>query len=909
MSDIKRVYTFGNGQAEGNATMREALGGKGANLAEMNHIGVPVPPGFTITTDTCNEYYKVGQDKIIELLSDDVDAAVAHTEALMNCKFGDPKNPLLVSVRSGARASMPGMMDTILNLGLNDEVAAGMVEKTKNPHFVYDSYRRFVQMYGDVVLGMKPVNKEDIDPFEAIIEKVKEEQGVTLDKDLSVESLKRLVELFKEAIKEQTGHDFPTDPKEQLWGAICAVFRSWMNERAILYRKMEGIPDEWGTAVSVMAMVFGNMGDTSATGVCFSRDAGNGENLFNGEYLINAQGEDVVAGIRTPQQITKIGSQRWAERAGISEEERVAKYPSMEEAMPELYKELDALQDKLEKHYHDMQDMEFTVQEGKLWFLQTRNGKRTGTAMVKIAMDLLREGLIDEKTALLRCEPNKLDELLHPVFDKAALKAAKVITQGLPASPGAACGQIVFHADDAEAWHANGHKVIMVRIETSPEDLAGMSAAEGILTARGGMTSHAAVVARGMGKCCVSGAGEIHVDYKAKTVEIGGVVYKEGDYISLNGTTGQVYAGEIATKEAELSGDFKALMDLCDKYTKMEVRTNADTPHDAQVARNFGAKGIGLTRTEHMFFEGEKIKAMREMILSDTVEGREKALAKLLPFQTEDFYGILKAMDGCHVNIRLLDPPLHEFVPADDNVQGQKDMAEEMGVSVEEIRRRVHSLHENNPMLGHRGCRLGITFPEITAMQTRAILTAACRLKKEGYDPHPEIMVPLIGILYELKQQKEIIKKVAAEVFAEQGVEIEFEIGTMIEIPRAALTADRIATEAEYFSFGTNDLTQMTFGYSRDDVASFLPDYLSKKILKNDPFQVLDQNGVGQLIKLAVEKGRAVRPGMRTGICGEHGGEPSSVKFCAKVGMNYASCSPFRVPIARLAAAQAAVEE
>ena len=909
MSDIKRVYTFGNGQAEGNATMREALGGKGANLAEMNHIGVPVPPGFTITTDTCNEYYKVGQEKIIELLSEDVDAAVAHTEQLMNCKFGDPKNPLLVSVRSGARASMPGMMDTILNLGLNDEVAAGMVEKTGNPHFVYDSYRRFVQMYGDVVLGMKPVNKEDIDPFEAIIEKVKEEQGVVLDKDLSVESLKRLVELFKAAIKEQTGSDFPNDQKEQLWGAICAVFRSWMNERAILYRKMEGIPDEWGTAVSVMAMVFGNMGETSATGVCFSRDAGNGENLFNGEYLINAQGEDVVAGIRTPQQITKIGSQRWAERAGISEEERVAKYPSMEEAMPELYKELDALQDKLEKHYHDMQDMEFTVQEGKLWFLQTRNGKRTGTAMVKIAMDLLHEGLIDEKTALLRCEPNKLDELLHPVFDKAALKAAKVITQGLPASPGAACGQIVFHADDAEAWHKQGHKVIMVRIETSPEDLAGMSAAEGILTARGGMTSHAAVVARGMGKCCVSGAGEIVVDYKSKTVEIGGVVYKEGDYISLNGTTGQVYAGEIATKEAEVSGDFKELMDLCDKYTKMEVRTNADTPHDAQVARNFGAKGIGLTRTEHMFFEGEKIKAMREMILSDTVEGREKALAKLLPFQTEDFYGILKAMDGCHVNIRLLDPPLHEFVPADDNVQGQKDMAEEMGVSVEEIRRRVHSLHENNPMLGHRGCRLGITFPEITAMQTRAILTAACRLKKEGYDPHPEIMVPLIGILYELKQQKEIIKKVAAEVFAEQGVEIEFEIGTMIEIPRAALTADRIATEAEYFSFGTNDLTQMTFGYSRDDVASFLPDYLSKKILKNDPFQVLVQKGVGQLIKIAVEKGRSVRPNIRTGICGEHGGEPSSVKFCARVGMNYASCSPFRVPIARLAAAQAAVEE
>ena len=902
----KRVYTFGNGQAEGNAQMREALGGKGANLAEMNLIGVPVPPGFTITTDCCNEYYEVGEEKIKELLQNEVDAAVAHVEKLMNCKFGDVNNPLLVSVRSGARASMPGMMDTILNLGLNDEVAEGMAKKTNNPHFVYDSYRRFVQMYGDVVLGLKPVNKEDIDPFEEIIEKVKEEQGVTLDKDLSVESLKKLVELFKKAIKERTGQDFPTDPIVQLWGAICAVFRSWMNERAILYRKMEGIPDEWGTAVSVMAMVFGNMGDTSATGVCFSRDAGNGENLFNGEYLINAQGEDVVAGIRTPQQITKIGSQRWAERAGISEAERVAKYPSMEEAMPALYAELNDIQDKLEKHYKDMQDMEFTVQEGKLWFLQTRNGKRTGTAMVKIAMDLVREGLIDEKTAILRCEPQKLDELLHPVFDKDALKKAKVITQGLPASPGAACGQIVFHADDAQEWHANGHKVIMVRIETSPEDLAGMASAEGILTARGGMTSHAAVVARGMGKCCVSGAGAINVDYKSKTVEIEGVTYKEGDYISLNGSTGQVYAGEIQTKAAELSGDFKTLMDLCDKYTKLQVRTNADTPHDAEVARAFGAKGIGLTRTEHMFFDDQKIVAMREMILSDTVEGREKALAKLLPYQKADFYGILKAMDGLHVNIRLLDPPLHEFVPHD--LKGQQEMADAMGVDIKVIQQRVASLAENNPMLGHRGCRLGITFPEITAMQTRAILGAACQLKKEGFDPHPEIMVPLIGILYELKQQKEIIQKVAKEVFAEEGVEIPFEIGTMIEIPRAALTADKIAKEAEYFSFGTNDLTQMTFGYSRDDIASFLPVYLEKKILKVDPFQVLDQNGVGQLIKMAVEKGRAVRPGMRTGICGEHGGEPSSVKFCAKVGMNYASCSPFRVPIARLAAAQGALE-
>ena len=903
----KRVYTFGNGQAEGNAQMREQLGGKGANLAEMNLIGVPVPPGFTITTDVCNEYYEVGQEKIMELLNDDVMAAVKHIEVLMNSKFGDAQNPLLVSVRSGARASMPGMMDTILNLGLNDEVAEGMVKKTGNPHFVYDSYRRFVQMYGDVVLELKPANKTDIDPFEEIIEQVKAIRGVKLDKDLSVEELKELVVRFKKAIKERTGKDFPNDPIEQLWGAICAVFRSWMNERAILYRKMEGIPDEWGTAVSVMAMVFGNMGDTSATGVCFSRDAANGENIFNGEYLVNAQGEDVVAGIRTPQQITKVGSQRWAERAGISEEERAAKYPSMEEAMPEIYKQLDAIQNKLEEHYRDMQDMEFTVQEGKLWFLQTRNGKRTGAAMVKIAIDLLHEGKIDEKTAILRCEPQKLDELLHPVFDKKALSTAKVIAQGLPASPGAGCGQIVFHADDAQAWHADGHRVVLVRIETSPEDLAGMSAAEGILTARGGMTSHAAVVARGMGKCCVSGVGSLNVDYKSKTVEIDGVVYKEGDYISINGTTGQVYAGEVPTKAAELSGDFKELMDLCDKYTKLQVRTNADTPHDAEVARAFGAKGIGLTRTEHMFFDDQKIIAMRQMILADSAEGREKALAKLLPYQKADFKGILKAMDGLPVNIRLLDPPLHEFVPHDQ--AGQETMAKEMGVDIATIKRRVESLAENNPMLGHRGCRLGITFPEITAMQTRAILSAACELKKEGFDPKPEIMVPLIGILYELKQQKAIIQKIAAEVFEEYGVKVDFEIGTMIEIPRAALTADRIATEAEYFSFGTNDLTQMTFGYSRDDIASFLPAYLEKKILKVDPFQVLDQNGVGQLVQMAVEKGREVRPTLRCGICGEHGGEPSSVKFCAKIGLNYASCSPFRVPIARLAAAQAAVEE
>ena len=903
----KRIYTFGNGQAEGKADMRNLLGGKGANLAEMNLIGVPVPPGFTITTDTCNEYFEKGKNEVVDMLRDELVRSVAHIEGLMNSKFGDAENPLLVSVRSGARASMPGMMDTILNLGLNDTVVAGLARKTGNERFAYDSYRRFVQMYGDVVLGMKPVNKEDIDPFEAIIQKVKAQRGITLDNELTVDELKQLVTLFKDAIKAQTGKDFPTNPMEQLWGAICAVFDSWMNERAILYRKMEGIPAEWGTAVTVMAMVFGNMGETSATGVCFSRDAATGENIFNGEYLVNAQGEDVVAGIRTPQQITKEGSQRWARQQCIDESVRVAQFPSMEEAMPEIYAQLNALQDKLEKHYHDMQDMEFTVQEGKLWFLQTRNGKRTGTAMVKIAMDLLAEGEIDEKTALERCEPNKLDELLHPVFDKQALKTAKVLTRGLPASPGAACGQVVFFADDAKEWHDAGRQVVMVRIETSPEDLAGMSAAEGILTARGGMTSHAAVVARGMGKCCVSGAGAINVDYKARTVEIEGVVIKEGDYLSINGSTGEVYFGEVKTKPAEVSGDFAKLMELCDKHTRLVVRTNADTPHDAEVARNFGAVGIGLCRTEHMFFEADKIKAMREMILSETVEGRKKALAKLLPYQQQDFYGILKAMDGHPVNIRLLDPPLHEFVPHD--FAGQQAMADEMGVSVQKIQQRVNSLSEANPMLGHRGCRLGNTYPEITEMQTRAILGSAIQLKKEGYDPKPEIMVPLIGIVNEFDLQEKVIRTTAAELFSKEGIEIPFKVGTMIEIPRAALTADYIAKKAEYFSFGTNDLTQMTFGYSRDDIASFLPVYLEKKILNVDPFQVLDQNGVGQLVNMAVEKGRSTRPDLKCGICGEHGGEPSSVKFCHKVGLNYVSCSPFRVPIARLAAAQAAVEE
>nr|WP_320058572.1 pyruvate, phosphate dikinase [uncultured Bacteroides sp.] len=903
----KRVYTFGNGQAEGKADMKNLLGGKGANLAEMNLIGVPVPPGFTITTEVCIEYYELGQDKVVALLKDEVEKAIELVETLMRSKFGDVENPLLVSVRSGARASMPGMMDTILNLGLNDEVVEGMTRKTGNARFAWDSYRRFVQMYGDVVLGMKPTNKEDVDPFEAIIEEIKHSKGVKLDNELEVADLKELVKKFKAAVKERTGRDFPTSAYEQLWGAICAVFNSWMNERAILYRKMEGIPDEWGTAVTVQAMVFGNMGETSATGVCFSRDAGTGEDLFNGEYLINAQGEDVVAGIRTPQQITQLGSQRWAALAGVTEEVRSSKYPSMEEAMPEIFKELDRLQTKLENHYRDMQDMEFTVQEGKLWFLQTRNGKRTGGAMVKIAMDLLHQGVIDEKTALLRVEPNKLDELLHPVFDKVALSQATVLTRGLPASPGAATGQIVFFADDAAEWHADGKKIIMVRIETSPEDLAGMQVAQGILTARGGMTSHAAVVARGMGKCCVSGAGALNIDYKARTVEIDGIILKEGDFISLNGSTGEVYEGKVDTRAAELSGDFGELMSLADKYTKLQVRTNADTPHDAEVARKFGAVGIGLCRTEHMFFEGEKIKAMREMILAKDTEGRRKALAKILPYQKEDFKGIFRAMSGCPVTVRLLDPPLHEFVPHD--LKGQQDMADSMGVTLTYIQQRVESLCEHNPMLGHRGCRLGNTYPEITQMQTSAILAAALELKKEGVDAYPEIMVPLTGILYEFKEQENVIRAEAEAVFAEMGDRIDFKVGTMIEIPRAALTADRIASSAEFFSFGTNDLTQMTFGYSRDDIASFLPVYLEKKILKVDPFQVLDQKGVGQLIRMATEKGRSIRPDLKCGICGEHGGEPSSIKFCHKVGLNYVSCSPFRVPIARLAAAQAALED
>lgn len=905
MSNTKRVYTFGNGHAEGKAEMKNLLGGKGANLAEMNLIGVPVPPGFTITTDVCNEYFTLGKNNVVELLIPEVEKAIAEIEVLTNSKFGDIENPLLVSVRSGARASMPGMMDTILNLGLNDAVVDGMIRKTGNARFAWDSYRRFVQMYGDVVLGMKPENKNDHDPFELIIEELKHEKGVELDNELSVDDLKEMVARFKSAVLKQTGRNFPESAYEQLWGAICSVFDSWMNDRAILYRKMEGIPAEWGTAVNVQAMVFGNMGETSATGVCFSRDAATGEDQFIGEYLINAQGEDVVAGIRTPQQITKEGSQRWAVLAGISEEERAAKFPSLEEAMPTMYFELDAIQTKLENHYKDMQDMEFTVQEGKLWFLQTRNGKRTGAAMVKIAIDMFHQGMIDEKSAILRIDPNRLDELLHPIFDKKALENAKLIAKGLAASPGAASGRIVFNADDAAEWAASGERVIMVRVETSPEDLAGMAAAQGILTARGGMTSHAAVVARGMGKCCVSGAGSLKIDYASKSMDVDGLTLKEGDYISLNGSTGDIFLGQVATSEAELDADFAEIMTLSDKHTKMTVRTNADTPHDAQVARKFGATGIGLCRTEHMFFEGEKIKAMREMILAPDVAGRRVALEKILPYQEADFEGIFEAMAGCPVTVRLLDPPLHEFVPHDE--KGQREMAESMGVSIKTIKQRVDSLHESNPMLGHRGCRLGNTYPEITEMQTRAILGAALKLKKRGIKVLPEIMVPLVGIKFEFIEQDTIIRSTAAKLFEEKGDSIEFKVGTMIEIPRAALTADRIAATAEFFSFGTNDLTQMTFGYSRDDIASFLPIYLEKKILKADPFQVLDQIGVGQLVQMATEKGRSVNPDLKVGICGEHGGEPSSVEFCHRMGLNYVSCSPFRVPIARLAAAQAAL--
>lgn len=902
ISSIKtRVYRFGNKNADGSSEMKNLLGGKGANLAEMSAIGIPVPPGFTITTEVCTEYNKLGQEETIYLIKEEVESAIDFIENIMGCKFGDLENPLLISVRSGARVSMPGMMDTVLNLGLNDKAIDGLIRKTANERFVWDSYRRFIQMYSGVVLGMKPLTKEDIDPFEEIMEHLKEKREIALDTEFTVQDLKDLVYDFKDVVRKRTGKEFPMDPWEQLWGAVMAVFDSWNGDRAKYYRKMNGYPSDWGTAVNVQAMVFGNMGENSGTGVCFTRDAATGENVFNGEYLINAQGEDVVAGVRTPQQITILGSKRWAKLAQIEENDRSENYPSLEELMPKMFYELNEYQDILERHYRDMQDMEFTIQDGKLWILQTRNGKRTGAAMVKIAVDLLKEGLINEKEAILRIEPNKLDELLHPVFDPAGLVKEDIIAQGLPASPGAATGQIVFFADEADKYKYT----ILTRIETSPEDLEGMNVAKGILTARGGMTSHAAVVARGMGKCCVSGAGALKINYKERTMTVEGKEYHEGDWISINGSTGNIIEGKVPTMEPELSGEFAQIMSLSDKFRKMKVRTNADTPKDAKVARSFGAEGIGLTRTEHMFFEVDRIKAMREMILADTVKGRKLALKELLPMQRSDFEGIFEAMQGLPVTVRLLDPPLHEFVP--HQLATQKELAEDLHISLSAVKTKVAELQEFNPMLGHRGCRLGNTYPEITEMQTRAIIEAALNLKEKGIEVTPEIMVPLIGTVNEFVAQDEIIRKTAEQVFKERNNKVEFLVGTMIEIPRAALMADKIAERADFFSFGTNDLTQMAFGYSRDDAGKFLSIYLEKGILTSDPFEIIDREGVGQLLAIGTERGRKTKPNLKVGICGEHGGEPNSVEFCNMIGMNYVSCSPFRVPIARVAAAQASI--
>ncbi len=901
----KTVYVFGARKTEGDASMKNLLGGKGANLAEMCRLKITVPSGFTISTEACTEFTAHGRDHALALIRDEVLAGIRFVEGEMGKQFGNAADPLLLSVRSGARASMPGMMDTILNLGLNDEAVLGLATKARDERFAWDSYRRFVQMYGDVVMGLKPVSKEENDPFEVIIDMVKEQRKARLDTELTVDDLKELVQRFKSLIRARIGRDFPTDPWEQLWGAVVAVFESWNNDRAKVYRELNDIPQSWGTAVNVQAMVFGNLGNTSATGVAFSRDAGTGEDVFNGEFLINAQGEDVVAGVRTPQQITLLGSQRWAQLAMVDEATRKRDFPSLEELMPEIYQQLLAAETQLENHYSDMQDMEFTIQEGKLWMLQTRNGKRTGAAMVRIAMEMLQQGMIDEKTALARVAPERLNELLHPVFDPKAIQAAKVIARGLPASPGAATGQIVFFADEAEEWVKRGQAVILVRLETSPEDLRGMSVANGILTARGGMTSHAAVVARGMGKCCISGAGAVHVDYKARTLTIGERVLNEGDWLSLNGSSGEVFEGQIPTLEAQLSGDFGALMALADKYKVLEVRANADTPADARVARNFGATGIGLCRTEHMFFEGERIVAVREMILADDEAGRRKALTKLLPIQRSDFEGLFKAMNGLPVTIRLLDPPLHEFVPHDE--AAQRTMAADMKVSLGKIKMRVEELHEFNPMMGHRGCRLGISYPEITEMQARAIIEAALNVRHLGITVKAEIMVPLVGTVREFNAQARIIRATAEAVFAERDERIAYLLGTMIETPRAALIADSIGKQAEFFSFGTNDLTQMTLGFSRDDAGKFLPDYLKRGIYERDPFRSIDQKGVGLLVEMAVKKGRQVRPDMEVGICGEHGGDPTSIGFFHRAGLDYVSCSPFRVPIARLAAAQAAV--
>ena len=882
----KYVYFFGNGKAEGRAEMKNLLGGKGANLAEMTSIGLPVPAGFTITTEVCTEFYKNDRNYPAGL-KEEVAENLRQVEGLMGKRFGDPKNPLLVSVRSGARASMPGMMDTILNLGLNDTTVQGIIEQSRDDRFAYDAYRRFVQMYSDVVMGM------DKDELEHILEKKKEEKGARLDTDLTAADWKELVGKFKAKIKEVLGQDFPEDPQEQLWGAIGAVFGSWMNQRAITYRKLNNIPADWGTAVNVQSMVFGNMGNDCATGVAFTRDPSTGKNYFYGEYLINAQGEDVVAGIRTPQPINKANGDSCL--------------PSMEETMPECYRQLVEIRSILEKHYKDMQDIEFTIEKGKLYMLQTRNGKRTATAAIKVAVDMVREGLIDEKTAVLRVAPSQLDQLLHPSLDPKAPK--KVIAKGLPASPGAAGGEVVFTADEAEAAAKVGLKVILVRVETSPEDIHGMHAAQGILTARGGMTSHAAVVARGMGKCCVAGCGDIKVDYAAgQFVANGGLVVKKGDVITLDGSTGEVMLGSVPTVSPEMTGDFATLMTWVDKFRKLKVRTNADTPKDSKTAREFGAEGIGLCRTEHMFFEADRIAAVREMILAEDVEGRKKALVKILPMQKGDFLGIFREMKGLPVTIRLLDPPLHEFLPHED--KDIDELAKTMGVTPKTLKNKVEYLHEFNPMLGHRGCRLGLTFPEIYDMQVQAIMEAACELvKNEGFDIVPEIMIPLVAVDKELKTLRENAIAVCEEVIGRYGVKVEYLIGTMIELPRAALTADEIAREAEFFSFGTNDLTQTTFGLSRDDAGKFLPFYVESALLEDDPFVSLDQNGVGQLVKIACEKGRATRPHIKLGICGEHGGDPASVIFCHKIGLDYVSCSPFRVPIARLAAAHAALME
>lgn len=904
--NIKRVYRFGNQTADGSANMKPLLGGKGANLAEMSRIGLPVPPGFTITTDVCSEYHELGKERLTVLLKEEVTQGLRFIEGIMNTKFADKHNPLLLSVRSGARDSMPGMMDTVLDIGLNDHVVKGLAEKSGKPHFAWDSYRRFIQMYGDVVMKVNRFTLSENDVFEEILENMKEDRGVKTDQELSTEDLQELVMKYKHKIKELTNTEFPQDPMTQLWNSIIAVFDSWHTPRAIVYRRLNHIPEDWGTAVNVQAMVYGNMGNHSASGVAFTRDAATGENLFNGEYLIDAQGEDVVAGIRTPQQITLEGSKRWAKLAQVSEEDRKNNFPSLEEYMPAVYEDLKKYELILEDHFKDMQDLEFTIQEDKLWILQTRNGKRTGAAMVRIGMEMLDEGLIDENTLFKRIDPHKVDELLHPVFDQNELKKANQIAKGLPASPGAATGQIVFFSDDALQWKKEGKEVLLVRLETSPEDLAGMDAANGILTARGGMTSHAAVVARGMGKCCISGAGSLQVNYEKRTLTIDGKTFNEGDWLSINGSTGKVYSGKIDTVNPELTGNFGRLIEIADRKAKMKVHANADTPETARIARKFGAEGIGLCRTEHMFFEEDRIMAVREMILSNDTEGRKKALNKLLPMQRDDFEGILEAMQGYPVTIRLLDPPLHEFLPKDK--ENQQEMAEAMGITLEQVQEKVEQLEELNPMLGHRGCRLGNTFPEITQMQARAIIEAALNLKTRNIEAKPEIMIPLVGTVEEFKMQVDIVKETVKNVFIERHDQIEYRIGTMIEVPRAALVADQIARYAEFFSFGTNDLTQMTFGYSRDDAGKFLPVYLEKGILEEDPFQVLDQEGVGQLVQMGTQKGRHTRSDLTVGICGEHGGDPKSITFCNRVGMNYVSCSPYRVPIAKVAAAKAHVE-